>query len=744
MRKLLFGLIMLMSISAFAQPQLTWEFRNPVIVPGANVGDLDSLRWEVWVSCDMAGYYSNLTTVAFDYPNARFGENAWSANMSVARGTLLLAEFSGSLLNNVQGTANTFPQTFSVSTQTNFPNFDPAGTPFFFLEFPTTPDHWLTITMAIQDNGGLAEITFAEWLMNGQQFFQDPTLPPAQTAFMDPNIFLNPDLPTFPLGLGTPGLWTGAVSSDWFATGNWDDGNVPTATTDVTIPVTANDPAIATFLADCQAMQIDAGATLHIMDDGGLTAAGVITNDGSILMHGTSIGGSLIDNGFAGAGTFEYDRTLTNGAVGTHFGWHYVSSPVDNTVTGDFVGYWVKDFDEASGMFMDIDAYPGDCSGSMFTVSMGSGMGYSVKQDLGYADNCPQPTGATGDIIEFGGDFMSAYPTTPTAVAAMTNVNTGDVLVTLTGGGSNWNLMGNPYASGWDYDDWYFNGDFPGAGLNDAIYYWDADAAAYASYVAGVGTNGGTNEVQTGQAFFLEADGTVPNMPMTFTNSSRIHTTQTFYKSEVSDIVRLVATGNNFSDETVIRFLDEATTGWDKHFDAKKLLQEGSEVPSVYTYAGSDIISINSQPATELVPMAFVSGVSGTYTIEATETSEFTEVTLEDIVTGEMTDLLTSSYTFDYTAGENADRFVVHFGALGTIENNFDNVSIWSNENNIYVNVPMVTNGEIVVVNMMGQEIIRTDIATGINVIPVNDVNSYYIVKVVGSQAVKTGKVYIK
>ena len=56
----------------------------------------------------------------------------------------------------------------------------------------------------------------------------------------------------------------------------------------------------------------------------------------------------------------------------------------------------------------------------------------------------------------------------------------------------------------------------------------------------------------------------------------------------------------------------------------------------------------------------------------------------------------------------------------------------------------MVTNGEIVIVNMMGQEIVRTDIATGINVIPINDVNSYYIVKVIGSEAVKTGKVYIK
>jgi len=263
----------------------------------------------------------------------------------------------------------------------------------------------------------------------------------------------------------------------------------------------------------------------------------------------------------------------------------------------------------------------------------------------------------------------------------------------------------------------------------------------YATYIDGVGADGGTNEIPPTQGFFVNATG---NGALALDNSMRVHGTAQYYKSDVNNIVRLVASANDFTDETVIRFLDDANAGFDKQFDAKKLLSGGTEVPSIYTHAGSDIISINSQPATTDVPMAFTCAVSGTYTIEATETSEFTEVTLIDNVTGEETDLLTSSYTFDYTAGENADRFVVHFGALGTIENNFDNVSIWSNENNIYVNVPMVTSGEIVVVNMMGQEIIRTDIATGTNVIPVNDVNSYYIVKVVGSEAVKTGKVYIK
>jgi hypothetical protein len=747
MRKLLFGLIMLFSISAFAQPQLTWEMRNPQLVSGTS----DSLTFEVWVQADQPGYFFSLHTFAMHYPESRFGLNAWNnGRMSVQRGALMQEVafgVPGLYKYDVIGTANTFDTTFSASVQSAFNSQGPNST--YQVEMPTTFGHFFTISIVVMDCAGPSEIDFSEWLMNGQQSFHANGGPGPGEACVNPNLFNNNGLAAFDCGCGggVPNTWLGGTT-DWFASANWSAGTVPVGE-DVIVPVTGNDPMVASFLGDVGMMQIDAGATLHIMDDGGLTATGVITNDGAIVMHGTNIGGSLIDNGFAGTGTFEYDRTLSTGAVGSHFGWHYVSSPVNNTVTGDFIGYWVKNFDEATGMFADIDAYPGDCSGSSFIETINPGEGFSVKQDLDYTGTSPTcPTGITGDVIEFGGDFMSTpactWPIDLTDPAMMANVNTGDIAVGLTGGGSNWNLMGNPYPSGWDYDYWWANGNFPAAGLNDAIYYWDADNDQYASYVGGTGTNGGTNEVQAGQAFFLEADGSVGNMPMTFTNAARIHTTQTFYKSEVSDIVRLVASNANFSDETVIRFLEEATTGWDKHWDAKKLLQNESEVPSIYTHAGSDIISINSQPATPYVPMAFTCNVSGTYTIEATETSEFTEVSLIDNVTGIETDLLTSSYTFDYTAGENADRFVVHFGALGTIENNFDNVNIWSNENNIYVNVPMVTNGEIVVVNMMGQEIVRTDIATGINVIPVNDVNSYYIVKVVGSEAVKTGKVYIK
>ncbi|MCB0805114.1 MAG: T9SS type A sorting domain-containing protein, partial [Bacteroidales bacterium] len=167
------------------------------------------------------------------------------------------------------------------------------------------------------------------------------------------------------------------------------------------------------------------------------------------------------------------------------------------------------------------------------------------------------------------------------------------------------------------------------------------------------------------------------------------------------------------------------------------------DYPQIYTTIGEEKLAVNALPATSTVPMGFQAETSGTYTINAIETSEFTEIYLEDLVTGETTDLLSDSYTFDYVAGTTADRFVIHFGALGVENSNAYNVNIWSNENNIMVNAPSV-NGTIVVYNMMGQEMTRTDIAPGVNVIPMDEVNTYYVVKVLTSDSAITGKVFIK
>ena len=177
--------------------------------------------------------------------------------------------------------------------------------------------------------------------------------------------------------------------------------------------------------------------------------------------------------------------------------------------------------------------------------------------------------------------------------------------------------------------------------------------------------------------------------------------------------------------------------------DFPKLISTTEGLAQIYTTAGEDMLAVNALPSTPIVPMGFTSVTTGEYTISAIEVNDFSNVVLEDRFTGNQTDLHTSSYTFNYTVNDDADRFFVHFTPLGTPELSVNSIDIWSNDHKIYVQAPEI-NGDIVVFNMMGQEVIRTEIEPGLNIIPVNDRNSYYVVKVVSSDVARTGKVYVK
>ena len=98
-----------------------------------------------------------------------------------------------------------------------------------------------------------------------------------------------PDLGAFEFAT----LWTGAVSTDWFASGNWT-GGVPAAATDALIPVVSSGryPLISTGAAVARALTVSTGATLT-QSGGTLTLAADLTNNGTW----TATGGTLATSG---------------------------------------------------------------------------------------------------------------------------------------------------------------------------------------------------------------------------------------------------------------------------------------------------------------------------------------------------------------------------------------------------------------------------------------------------------------
>lgn len=594
----------------------------------------------------------------------------------------------------------------------------PAGSTLIELKFTTLTDQGSALSFAIskkvENNYAIKQAT--ELL--------DENFTNAVLTLNDGSIFFS--------AVGTPGLWTGAVSSDWFDAGNWDDGNVPDEFTDVEIPFgTPNDPVIVTNdvtpeVAVAANLQMDA-ATMIVGPLGYLTVTGTVTNSGFIgVISDVDNSGSFINNGPVG-GTFNYWRFVSNDA-GEEFGWHYISAPTDGFTTDDMNDYYVNAWDEATSMWMNYGYDPITDPCTVWPTTPLTGLdGWSVKWDELYPYAiCPGSPAGTGTVLEFTG-----APNFGDQAGAVTNTGVGLY--------PGFNLVGNPYPSYWDYDAFFFGPNFP-AGLFDAIYYYDASTAQYASYVNGIGTNGGSGFVPPGQAFFLEA---AVDEPLLFTAAEQVHVIGLPFWKDAENTVKLMASANGFTDETVIRFSEDFTTARDKS-DARKLISSSASVPSLYTMASNIAISINGMPAVETVPVFFECGTSGTYTIEAIETSDFSYIVLEDLLMGTETNLLEGSYTFDHTSGAEEGRFVLHFNALGIGDNAAANVEIWSNENNIYVNVPESLMGTISVYNLMGQEVVSTDTELGTNVIPMDNTNTYYVVKVLSNTNAVTGKVYIK
>jgi len=518
-------------------------------------------------------------------------------------------------------------------------------------------------------------------------------------------------------------LWEGTIDENWHNQDNWSFGIVPQGD-DAEIPDTGSlyYPVIYES-AETDSLFIHPNASLTIAPGGNLTTTGPFINDGTFLIQsdGSGMSGSFIDyGGMTGNGSFEFNRHITNSSLlYDPSAWHFISSPINGLNTNAITDYHVHLWNENNGSWQYIQGVE-PCTPANPPVNLDPMEGWSIKLDPDYISNCGF---GTGEIIEIQGSEF----------------NSGVYSVTFSNSSGNawagWNLHGNPYPCSIDPGliSWPEN-------LNQSIYLWDGRLNTYFTWAGGVGPE----SIPPTQGFFVNAfgDGT-----FTFSGDERIHDTEnTWFKSEIENLLTLKAfnTENDYYDLTYIRFLEEATTGFDKEWDAYKLLSYTDGVPQIYTSTEDDILSINTKPTTVMVPLAFTSGQSGTFSIETIETSNLVFIILEDLFTGEQIDLLSGNYTFDFTAGDDPNRFVIYFTPVGTIENEENNIRIWSNSNNIIVSSENLLKRDIIIFDMIGKEIIRKPFKSNMNVIQVRQKNTLYIVEVLTANNKTVKKILVK
>lgn len=467
-------------------------------------------------------------------------------------------------------------------------------------------------------------------------------------------------------------LWTGASGTDWATASNWFANVDPSSGTgDVILPSALSNYPVSSTTQD---FTIGSGKLLMV-DQGARLTLNNLTNNGTLKLNSTSAGfASLILNGYTrgAGGTEEIQMFLLGGGTATPltYKWHYISSPVSSLAVSTFapsvtldLAQWIESYPSLSLSqgWVAFDGYiysTGGMGGPTFST-LNPGQGYDYYKNSDYT-------------FTFGG-----------------MLNTGDVTVNLNYTAGNpslhgYNLLGNPFSSGLDWD-YITNNGFP-ANTSKSIYF--TRNSTLCSYINGIGTPGDvTGIIPPMQAFFNKtssAGNSIVLAAAARTNGS-IHP---IYKSlAVIPLVRLSLTDDTYTDETVIRFDDLAQPGLDDDFDAPKLFLS-PDLTSIYTSTGGTNYAINGQPfpdpPLELPVTLNLTTDAPTKSITATQLQGLDgyDVTLTDNSTGFVADLKTNPVlTFAAPAGNVAGRFILK---IGTITTGIENPHTAAGQFNIY------------------------------------------------------------
>lgn len=355
----------------------------------------------------------------------------------------------------------------------------------------------------------------------------------------------------------TPGLWkSDAISSDWDVSFNWDDGVIPSSSSNIQIEFGTNQPVITSNVT-CNNLVLESGAYLTINEGYSLN----INGDFALLSDSTSTA-SIIDNGILNVlGSSTIKKYIKSFNHENDNEYHFLSIPIGNHfVENSLKHYYVYPYNESQNMWNSLTL--GD--------QVIKGNGYAIYYS-GNVDHC----------LEFLG-----VPTTDDQTINVTASNySGDF------SNDNWNLIGNPFPSAIDWDLVNKNH------IESAIYVWNAKTCTYSSYVDGVGSNFNDDGIIPAmQGFFVHGTS---SGNLIIPQSSRVHSTSHLSLKEKLNhsAIKISITNQKYSDECVIRLKNGATNEWDDHFDALKLLSDDINIPQIFTLANQSIkLSINTLP----------------------------------------------------------------------------------------------------------------------------------------------------
>lgn len=453
--------------------------------------------------------------------------------------------------------------------------------------------------------------------------------------------------------------WLGSISQDWHDARNWSPMRVPDVTDSAFIIATVQGPVVSQAVR-IRSMQLGGGANVvlnanltlqHLGGSGTIGGVGAVVLAGSgrsyvkggvafqnleldnaagaTLLANCSYAGTLtmrqgvfdlngrtltaISNsagtaelaplapgtGFANAGSFTFQRWLDPAFADANGAWMYVGSPVMGTTVGAFA--------QNNPFAANTYNYTRLTNSSFWFYDPTNNL---YPSNLGYT----KPTAATQSLLTGQGArvWFRRTPFYTQAISRLQLVGTprtgNQVFEGLQYCGSNcpytaiqggaadngWNLVANPYAAtiNWEAADWQRTN------VANAVYIFRYSLGQFASYVGGVGVNGGSPLIAPGQAFFVQATGAGPSLVAT--EQVKASGGQMKTALDTGLVMRLRLQVGSQVSEVAYRHHSSATKGFDAAWDAYALQQslgQQDSVASLRLVAGGAPYSILSQPA---------------------------------------------------------------------------------------------------------------------------------------------------
>ncbi|MBD2723664.1 DUF4394 domain-containing protein [Hymenobacter armeniacus] len=536
--------------------------------------------------------------------------------------------------------------------------------------------------------------------------------------------------------------WTGATSTDWGTATNWTPNQVPLASNDVVIGAAANQPVVSNaqqartvtlnagatlttanggnlsvvgnftnaagtvagagsglVTLNGAAAQTIAGPALSTFPNLSVGTAGAATTGPVAIQRGLTVSGSLaigsgqaftllsgasgtayvVNTGGTVSGTATVQRYIDpslNGGVG----YRHYSSPVANSTVADLAtaGFTPVVNPNYNTVGNTVTPFPTVFAYDETRVST-SGNAGSIDFDKGFFS-----PGSTGDALEVTRGYTVNINANQLVdfVGTLNNGTSPLTAAGLTRGAqtqSGFHLRGNPFPSPLNWTAMVSNGRL--SNVDNALYVFKSSGqytGSYASYVNGVGTNGGTNIVPLGQGFFVRASTAGTSGSVTFTNQERVATfDNTPFQRGANDIrpqLTLALSNAKARVQATVYVEQGATASFDRAFDASFL--PGSNGLTLATEAGAEALAINGLPeltgADVVVPLLVSAATAGTYALTVDDLANVPanyRVYLRDALTGAYTDLAaTPSVSLTLTANAAAGgRYAVVFSTQNRV-----------------------------------------------------------------------------